>query len=42
MNVIEREDNKSEESTEQVEDNMVLHVGDSGNQLFVMKGKMNI
>ena len=41
INLIEREDNKSEESNEQDEDNMVLHIGGSDNQLFVMKGKIN-
>ena len=41
INLIEREDNQSQESNEQDEDNMVLHIGGSDNQPFVMKGKIN-
>ena len=42
FNLIEREGNQSEESTEQVEDNMALHVGGSDSQQFVVKGKISI
>ena len=41
INLIEREDNQSEENNEQDGDNMVLHVGGSGSQPFGMKGKIN-
>ena len=41
INLIEREDNQSEESNEQDEENMVLHIGGSDNPRFVMKGKIN-
>ena len=41
INLIEREDNQSEESNEQDEDNMVLYIDGSDNQPFVMKGKIN-
>ena len=41
VNLIGREDNQSETGSEIEEDNMVLHVNGSGNQPFVMKGKMN-
>ena len=41
INLIERGDNKSEESNEQGEDIMVPHIGGSENQPFVMKGKIN-
>ena len=41
INLIEREDNQSEESNERDEDNMVLHIGGNDNQPFVMKGKIN-
>ena len=40
VNLIEREDNQLEESNEQDEDNMVLHIGGSDNQPFVMKGEI--
>ena len=40
INLIERDGYQSEESIEQDEDNMVLHVGGSGSQPFVMKSKM--
>ena len=40
INLIEREDNQSEESSEQ-EDNMVLHIGGKEDQPFVLKGKIN-
>ena len=42
INLIEREDNQSQESNEQEEDNMVLHIGECGSQAFVMEGKRNI
>ena len=41
FNLIEREDNQSEESTEQDEDIMILHVNGSGSQPLVMKSKIN-
>ena len=41
INLVERDGNQSEESTEQEEDNMVLHIGADGTQPFIMKGKIN-
>ena len=41
INLIERDDDQSEESTEAEEDNMVLHIGGNGQQPFIMKGKIN-
>ena len=41
INLIEREDNQSEESNEQDEDNMVLHICGSDTLPFVMKSKTN-
>ena len=38
FNLIEREDNQSEENHEQDEDNMILHIDGSDNQPFVKKG----
>ena len=41
INLIERKDNQSAMSTEQDEDNMVLHVVGKSSQPFVIKGKLN-
>ena len=41
INLIEREHNQSEESSEREGDNMALHVGGGGNQPFTRKGKIN-
>ena len=41
INLIERDGSQSEDSGEQDEDNVVLHVSGSGVQPFVMKGKIN-
>ena len=42
INLIERDDNQSDESTGAKEDNMVLHIGGNGQQPLIMKGKINI
>ena len=39
INLIERDDDQSEESTGADEDNMVLHIGGNGQQPFIMRGK---
>ena len=39
--LIEQEDDQSEDSNEYEEDKVVLHVGGGGNQPFMMKGKLN-
>ena len=39
INLIERDDNQSDESTGAEEDNMVSHIGGNGQQPFIMKGK---
>ena len=41
INLIEQDDSHSESSNEMNDDNMVLHVSGAGNQLFVLKGKIN-
>ena len=41
IGLIERDGNQSGESTEHDEDNMVLKIGFSGSQVFVLKGKTN-
>ena len=41
INLIERDGSQSEDSGEQDEDNVVLHISGSGVQPFVMNGKIN-
>ena len=41
INVIERDDDQSDESVGAEEDNMVLHIGGNGQQPFIMKGKIH-
>ena len=41
INLNEQHDDQSEDSNDQGEDKIVLHVGRGGNQPFIMKGKMN-
>ena len=41
INLNEQDDDQSEDSNDQGEDKIVLHVGGGGNQPFIMKGKMN-
>ena len=41
INLIERDSNQSEVSTELEEDNTIFHIVGIGNQPFIMKGKMN-
>ena len=41
INLIERDDDQSEESTGAEEDNMVLHICGNGQQPFIMKAKIN-
>ena len=40
INLIERDDDQSDESTGAEEDNMVLHIGGNGQQPSIMKGKI--
>ena len=41
INLIERDDDQSDESTGAEDNNMVLHIGGNGQQPFIMKGKVN-
>ena len=41
INLIERDDGQSDESTGAEEDNMVLNIGGNGQQLFIRKEKIN-
>ena len=41
INLIEQDDNQSADSHDQDEDKMVLHVGEGGNQPFMMKDNKN-
>ena len=41
INLIEHEDDQSEDSNKYEEDKMVLHVGGGGSQPFMIKGKIN-
>ena len=41
INLIERDGNQSEVSTQQEEDKLVLHIGGDGNQPLLMKGIIN-
>ena len=41
INLIEQNDNQSENGNDQDEDKKVVNVGGAGNQPFMMKGKMN-
>ena len=41
INLIGEDSKQSEDSNDQGEDKMVLHVGDGGNQSFLRKGNIN-